>query len=244
MFGTVLAVTALFALPVAAQRPPEFAPTTGLSLWIDAVAGGLVTLLVGGGLVALAPEFTERTTDRVLDAPGEAFLHGLGIFVAALVFAFLLAITVVGLVLVVPLLVALFVVGQIGYLAAGRAVVDGWGAALLVAVVVSAVASGVPLLGGLVGFVLACLGLGAWYLDYRDDGTSAGGEATGVDPVSGEAAGATAAAGGGGRDAGASGAGSAGSSPGRHGAADGDGDADDDPGDAWTAGIDDGPDRE
>jgi hypothetical protein len=240
--GALLAAIALFALPVAAQRPPEFAPTFGLSLWFDAVAGGLLTLLIGGGLIALAPEFTDRTTDRVHEDPGEAFLYGLGIFLAALVVAVLLAITIVGLVLVVPLVVALFVVGHIGYLAVGRAVVDDWGPALLVAAVLSAVASGVPVLGFLVGFVLSSMGTGAWYLDYRDDGGGAGRSPDG-DPVSGERAGSAADAGGGSRDAGTGGREQSGSAAGRSGSTV-DGDQAADPGDAWTAGFDDDPDGE
>lgn len=217
--GTLIGVIALFTLPVAAQRPPDVVPTTGFSMTIDAVIGGVVTLLIGGGLIAIAPGFTERTTGRVLEEPGETFLYGLGIFIAALVVVVLLAITIVGIVLVVPLVIALAVIGELGFLAAGRAVVDDWAAVLLVAIVVSAFTNGVPYLGGLVGFVLACMGLGAWYLDYRDDGASTG-ASPGIDPVSGEPAGSS------------------------HTGETGDGtrDADDGSGDAWTAGFDDGPD--
>lgn len=165
----------LLALPAAAQQPPDQVPTTGFSLWLDAVIGGVITLLIGGGFVALAPEYTERTTDRVLETPGETFLYGIGIFVAAIVVIFLLAITIVGFVLVIPLVIALVVVGELGYLAVGRSVADDWGPVLLIAIAISAVASGVPYLGGLVGFVLGCLGMGAWYLEYRDDESGSGG---------------------------------------------------------------------
>lgn len=165
----------LLAVPVAAQQPPDQFPTTGFSLWVDAVVAGVVTLLIGGGFVALTPEYTERTTDRVLETPGETFLYGLGIFVAAVVVMFLLTITIVGILLVVPLVIALVVVGELGYLAAGRSVTDDWGPVLLVAIVVSAFTSGVPIVGGLVGFVLGCMGMGAWFLEYRDDGSDSSG---------------------------------------------------------------------
>lgn len=220
VLGAVLGVLAVSTLPVAAQRPPEFYPTTGFSMTVDAVLGGVLTLVIGGGLVVLAPEFTERTTDRVHEDPVETFLYGLGIFVATIVVVFLLVISIVGIVLIVPLVIALVVVGEIGYLAAGRAVVDDWGPALLVAIVLSAFASGVPWLGGLVGFVVACTGTGAWYLDYRDDGTSDVDDSRGFDPVSGEPAGAA--------DTDERG--------------DGNRDEDDEPDDPWTAGIDDGRD--
>lgn len=244
VLGVLLWTGALFALPVAAQRPPDLSPSIGLSASFDAVLGAFVTLVVGGGLVVLAPEFTERTTDRVLEEPGGTFLYGLGIVVAAFVLAVLLAVTVVGILLVVPLLVALVVVGTFGFLATGRAVVDDLGTALLVAVLVSAVTSGVPYLGGLVGFVIASMGSGAWYLEYRDDGAGPGDGTPGVDPVSGDRAEVTAAA-----DAGDRGAGRLDStasepgddSPGATGAA---AEASTDPGDGWTAGFEDDLDRE
>lgn len=250
--STALGAVALLvglALPAAAQQPPDRVPTTGGSMLLDAAVAGVVTLLVGGGFVALAPEYTERTTDRALEDPGETFLYGLGILVAAIVVVFLLAITIVGLVLAIPLVIVLAVVGQLGYLAAGRAVADDWGVALLFAVVVSALSNGVPVLGGLVGFVLGSVGTGAWYLDYRDGGSGSGG--SDFDPsYSGGPGGST---GGDVSDewgASESGLGAAGATHGADvdagsepadGDADGypDGDAEaDDPGDEWTAGFD------
>lgn len=241
-----IGVIAVLALPAAAQQPPDQVPTTGTSMTVDAMVGGIVTLLVGGGLIAVTPEFTERTTDRVLAEPGETFLYGLGIFVAAVVLVILLAITIVGLVLAIPLILALAVVGQVGYLAAGRAVADEWGVVLLVAVVVSAFASGVPVLGGLVGFVLSCFGFGAWYLDYRDDSGGGTGQQTAHagGSNSGSSADVTDEWGAGSRPTGTGGDDDRGSPDGGGtdaGADAGDGAADDtDDGDPWTSGFDDG----
>lgn len=241
-----VALLALVALPAAAQQPPDRVPTTGFSLWVDAAVAGLLTLLIGGGFVALAPEYTERTTDRVLETPGETFLYGLGILIAALVVVVLLAITIVGLVLVIPLVIALVVIGELGYLAAGRAVADDWGPVLLIAIAVSAFASGVPLLGGLVGFVLACMGTGAWYLDYRDDGSTSGGGRDLDTTYSGGSGGST--TGGDVTDEWGATQSTAGGADGTHGsggdrdgpdpAADVDAGSDDDSGDEWTAGFD------
>ncbi len=157
------------AAPAAAQQP---APgDVGLSLTARAFASALVTLVVAGGLVALVPEYVERTTDRILDAPGETFIYGVGIGVVAVIVAVVLVFTVVGIVVSVPILIALAVVGYLGFLAAGRVVSESWGAAVAVAVAVAVVTGGVPVLGGLVGFVLNSMGIGAAYLDYRGDGT-------------------------------------------------------------------------
>lgn len=255
--GAVLGALLLTVAPVAAQQPDV---GTQFSPLLDAVLSGLGALIIGGGLVALAPEYTERTTDRILDDPVETFVYGVGMFVAFLVVVFLLAITIVGIVLVIPLVIAVAVVAQLGYLAAGRTVSDEWSVVLVTAIVVSAVTGGVPLLGGLVGFVLSSMGLGAWYIDYRDDGSRSGG--TDYGPSLPGADGRSTAGGDVTDDRGASGStlGGAGAThsfdvdtarsepggdadEGGDGNADGDADAGD-AGDAWTAGFDDRPDRE
>lgn len=169
--GAILGALLLTVAPVAAQQPDT---GTQFSPFLDAVLGGLGTLIIGGGLVAFAPEYTERTTDRILDQPGETFIYGFGIFLAFILVVILLAITVVGIVLLIPLVIAAAVVAELGYLAAGRTVSDEWSVVLVTAIVVGAFTSGIPVLGGLVGFVLGCMGVGAWYLDYRDDGSGAG----------------------------------------------------------------------
>lgn len=180
--ATAVGAALLLALPAAAQ-PTNPTPEPGLSPVGQALAGALLTLVVGGGLIALVPEYTERTTDRVLETPGETFLYGLVLTVLGVVLVFLLAITVVGVILVVPLVVAAVVVGELGYLAAGRLLTDDWTVVLLGAVVVAAFASGVPFLGGLVGFVLGSMGIGAGYLEYRDGGSGGDVGSSGVAPA-------------------------------------------------------------
>lgn len=164
-------VAALLALPVfvgpaAAARPPE----TGVSPAGEVLGAALITLVVGGGLLAFAPEYTERTTQRIHDLPGVTFIYGLGLVVLTIIVVALLAITVVGLLAVIPIIIGLIVVGELGYLAAGRAVTDNWGVALLVAMGCSVIVAGVPILGSLLGLILSSMGLGAAYLGYRDGG--------------------------------------------------------------------------
>ncbi|QLD88019.1 hypothetical protein HWV07_02780 [Natronomonas salina] len=188
VLGTIAGALLLFAAPVAAQQAPSATtPETGLSLTAQAITSAIFTVIVGGLMLALAPDYTERTTDRIVEDPGETFLFGLGIFVAAVIGIVLLAITGIGLLLAVPMLIAMAVIGVLGYIAFGRALVDDRGAALLIAVVISAFTAGVPILGGLVGFVLGCMAIGAWYLEYRSDGSRSSGRSRGVESVSGGA---------------------------------------------------------
>ena len=116
------------------------------------------------------PDYVERTTDRILDAPGETFVYGIVIGIVGGIVAVVLVFTVVGILVSVPIVIALAVVGYLGFLAAGRAVSESRGTVLAVVVAAAAVTGGIPVLGGLVGLVLNSMGIGAAYLDYRDDG--------------------------------------------------------------------------
>jgi hypothetical protein len=163
----------LSATPVLAQRPGvDTGLAAGVSVLVQALSAGLATLLVGGGFLFLAEEYTTKTTDRIHEQPGETFVFGIGLGLLTLLVVVVLAITVVGLVLAIPILLAVSVVGVLGYLAVGRLVSDEPPVVLSVAVGVSAFVGGVPVLGGLVGFVLGSMALGAVYLEYRDDGTT------------------------------------------------------------------------
>lgn len=161
-----VALLALFAtVPVAAQQSTE--PVA--SPLVEAAGAMFVTLLVGGGLIVFAPEYTDRTTLRILDRPVEAFLYGLLIGIAAAIVLVVLILTLIGIVVAIPLLIVMIVLAELGYLAAGRTVAESWGIVLLMAIVLAAFAGGVPLLGWVVGFVLSSLGLGGAVLEYQAD---------------------------------------------------------------------------
>jgi hypothetical protein len=186
--GSIVALTVLaVAVPVAAQTQPgvDSGAELALSFFTNVVGAVVGTLILGGGLILLAPEYTERTTNRIENEPLETFLYGLGISIAAVVVMFLLAITIIGILAVIPMAIALAIVGQLGYLAVGRSVSDEWAVVLLVALVVAAVAGGVPILGGLIGFVLSSMGVGAAYFDYKEDGGSGGSSTSSTTPPGG-----------------------------------------------------------
>ena len=170
---SVALVSAVWFVQVAAAQSTDPGADPGVSLVVQAIAAGAVTLVIGGLFIVAAPEYTERVTDRALTRPGQTFLWGVALFVAVLGSAFVLAITIIGLIVAIPLLFlyVLFalVAGELGYLAAGRLASDDWPIVLLVAIGVAFVVGGVPILGGLIGFILGCIGVGAVVVDYRAD---------------------------------------------------------------------------
>ncbi len=139
--------------------------------FLEGIGAAVLTLVVGGLLIALVPDYTRRVTDRALEEPGMAFLWGAGVTITVIVVAVVLAITVVGIIVAIPLLIAFalfaLVAGEFGYLAVGRLVSDDWLPALGVAALVAAVVGSVPLLGGLVAFVISSVGIGSVVVDYR-----------------------------------------------------------------------------
>lgn len=232
---------------VSAQLSPPDSTEVGVGLLLEALGGAFLSLVVCGLLLLVARSYVERTTDRALEKPVSAFLYGLGLVLVGLVVAVLLTLTVVGVVLVVPLVVSALVFGQLGYLAAARVVVDDPRLVLVVAAGIGGFTAGVPVVGVPVGAVLVCVGIGAWYLDARGDGPTATDDGpVGFDPTGGEVAGGVSSVGVGAGDAEAAGgpggpsgddAGTDGTAPGRDG-----GDAD--PADEWTAGFEAESDRE
>lgn len=138
---------------------PGISPTTQ-------AAGGLVfTLVVGAIMLAAAPNYVDSIVEDIHEEPVASFAWGilaLIVFVGAMV---LLAITIVGIVLVIPLLLAFVVLAIVGNVLAFIAVCDGfvdsrW-VALVVAAIVTAVLNLIPIFGGIVSFVIGSLGLGA-----------------------------------------------------------------------------------
>jgi uncharacterized protein YjeT (DUF2065 family) len=64
--------------------------------YVQSIVAALLTIVIGGLLIALAPDSTRRRTDRALESPGIAFVYGIVSLVAVIGAAVLLAITVIG----------------------------------------------------------------------------------------------------------------------------------------------------
>ena len=131
----------------------------------------LTSLFVGASvLLAVAAPRPLRAAARSLEAsPGRSFVLGVGSVPVVIVLVFLLAITVVGALLLVPaylalllfgLLVTAYFLGRKIVLATGRYRAGDVLAAAVGAVLVAATLW-IPFLGGLVFFALALLGTGA-----------------------------------------------------------------------------------
>jgi uncharacterized protein YacL len=164
LLGFVLGST-----PAVAQQPGvDISPT------FQAGSGALSSLVLASGLLLLAPEYTTRTTDRIRNKPVETLVYGIGLSIA---FVFLSVVVIailrgLGALLLIPVVFVVLLVSQLGYLSIGMALTTNRPLVLLVAVVTTAFAAGVPILGGLVGLIFGSLGTGAAYLDYRDSSHS------------------------------------------------------------------------
>jgi hypothetical protein len=139
---------------------PAFGLTGG------AVGAFLTTVLVGAILVAVAPDYTTARMTAVLDDPLGAFLYGIVVFVFLALATFVMAITLVGLIVAIPLALLLYVLWALGSTIAFLAIADrlvghedGWTKPLVVA---AAINGGLALtgIGGIVAFVVGAVGFG------------------------------------------------------------------------------------
>lgn len=159
------------AFPLAVLGVAQIArrPETGFSFVEEVLATVLLTLVISGGLILLAPDYTDRATRRVHDEPLDTLLYGVGIGLLSAIAIAVLLITVVGILLAIPMVLVILVFSEIGYLAVGRAFTDNWAGVLLGALGTAAVVAAVPILGGLIGLLVSSFGLGAAYLEARGD---------------------------------------------------------------------------
>ena len=142
-------------------------PQAGVrSLLAGGVSSFFTTLVVGALLVAIVPDDTERMVDAALDEPLTSFLYGFGALLGLIVVSVLLVLTLIGIPLVVPLVIAAYLVWAVGatlaFLALSDRLVDrddGWLKPLLVA---AGLNGGLALtgIGGLVSFVVGAVGVG------------------------------------------------------------------------------------
>lgn len=137
-----------------------------------AVGSFLTTAAVGAVLVAFAPGYTERLTDRVVENPAGTFAYGLVGLVALVVVSVVLVVTIIGILVAVPLAVASYLAWAFGsavaFLAVGERLVgreDGW---LTPLVVGAGISGGLALtgVGALVSFCVGAAGFGAVLLDW------------------------------------------------------------------------------
>ncbi len=144
---------------------------------VTGVLGGTVgafftTLVVGAILVAVAPEYTERMIDSIVEDPFGTFVYGMVCLVFVLLSTFVLVLTVIGILVAVPFLLVVYVVWAVGaavaYLAIADGLVghrDGWLKPLLVAAGINAGLT-LTVLGGLLSLAIGAAGFGVVLRDY------------------------------------------------------------------------------
>lgn len=169
----VLFVALAFGVGTATAQP-GLDPVGSYARYVGSLFGLLVVLGLGLLAVVFAPDYVERTAADLGERPVECFLYGLFALVVTVVLVFLMVATVVGMLGFVVLVPAAIVVGVLAHV-----VVSTWlGRALftddrsltvdyLVGAAIVLVVSLLPLVGGLIDFVVTCLGtgvvLGSWW---------------------------------------------------------------------------------
>lgn len=155
-----------------------FAPF-GLSIpwWLLAIYGFMANVLLGAVLLLAFPGATDRVAETVAAEPVRAGLVGLLTVVAVPVALVLVALTLIGIPLTImgafAFVFVVWVAAVLGRYAVGawllaKADVDNRWAALLTGVVLLAVLTRVPILGGVFEAIVSLLGLGALALFLRD----------------------------------------------------------------------------
>jgi len=157
---------ALSLAGLAAAQSPAAQSDLGVRLATQLVGGFLVNVLLAGLLVLFAPSYARKTVGAIRDDPGSAFLWGLLVGIGVPIGLVLIALTVIGLLITIPGLLAVVVLGIVG-----NAVTVCWvgslltggdvdGAAVGAGAVVFAVITAVPLVGNLATAILGFFGLG------------------------------------------------------------------------------------
>jgi hypothetical protein len=131
----------------------------------------VVTLVVGAVLFAFAPNYTSRLVRRIRSNPGKSLAFGILTTVLAIVAGFLLAITIIGLLVVIPGLFALtatlIVGGVLVAVSLGTALLgtDNRWAALIAGTLVLSALSLLPVAGPVVDVAVLVVGFGAIVAD-------------------------------------------------------------------------------
>ncbi|MFC5366025.1 hypothetical protein [Salinirubrum litoreum] len=164
-----LALVAFAGLAVAQQFPqqpqtPTISPV--LSLGVSLV----LNLVVGGIIVLVAPDYVEGRMNAIRDDAAVSFVWGLVTFVVLI----LASILIITLIVTIPTLFVLGIVGgaiatvTVGTLIAEQATEPSLLVGLVVGAVVLSLLGLIPILGGVINFVVGMLGAGTIVKGYND----------------------------------------------------------------------------
>lgn len=146
-----------------------------LALVGSAVGSFLTALIVGAIMIALAPEYTRRRMATVHDDPVGCFVYGFLSIVLLVLAIVVLFFTIIGIVVVIPLVLLAFLAWAVGaaivYLTIGDQLVghdDGWTKPLALGAAIAGGLSLIPL-GGVVAFGVGTAGFSAVLKDHSGD---------------------------------------------------------------------------
>ncbi|WP_248517559.1 hypothetical protein [Salinarchaeum laminariae] len=138
---------------------PQFSPA------VESGGGLIATLVVGAIMLAAAPNYVDSIVEDVRQEPVASFAWGIISLIVFVIAIILLALTIVGIILVIPLAFAFILLAIMGNVLAFIAVcdefVDNRWMALVVAAIAVAVLNVIPVVGGIISFVIGSVGMGA-----------------------------------------------------------------------------------
>lgn len=170
----VFATLALLMIPgiASAQRGSDVNIDT-FSAFLDGPSSFFGTLIIGALILALAPEFVDRIVDRVHEETGMCIGWGILVFIIFFGAVILLIITVIGILVVIPLAIGFGILAAagnaLGYLALFAPHIESRWAALVVGAAISGIAAIIPIVGGLLGFIVGSLGVGAIVREWQSN---------------------------------------------------------------------------
>lgn len=163
-------------LPMEIERGAATAAKVAGILGVVLALAGLA--LLGGLLLALFPGFVQAASRTLGSEPGKSLALGFALLVSLPVAVLLLFVTVIGIPIGLAVLLLYPLALVLGYLAVafyagdkgltllrrGRASASTRFTAFLFALILLALLTGIPLVGGLIAFLSVLSGLGAWVL--------------------------------------------------------------------------------
>lgn len=156
-------------------RDRTLGPTVGqevqpLAEWLFTIYAFVLNLVLGGILLALFPRYSDSVSEIVRSQPVQSGIVGIGLLIGIPIFLLAMALTILG----IPLMVIgvfLFLLVIWISLIYGRFAVGMWALGyfdqhnrylgLFVGLLIAIILAQIPVLGGLVNFVIFVLGLGA-----------------------------------------------------------------------------------
>lgn len=160
------AALALAGVAAAQYSDPRSSADLAARIGLQFTMGFVINALLGGVLAGLSPGYTERKLEQIPTDLGETVAWGLIVGIGVPIALAILAFTIIGLIVAVPGILILAGVGIVGsavmVVVVGDAITGGGtgGGSVLVGALVLALLTAIPILGGLINWVVGLPGIG------------------------------------------------------------------------------------